>query len=78
MANRGTRADVVIEFAMTKTQLTKRFISIMDKIPADGAVWLACPKKSSEVLTTLTFDVVQAFGLSQGLVDNKVCAIDAT
>jgi hypothetical protein len=36
------------------------------------------PKKSSGVPTDLTENAVRDFGLAQGLVDVKVCAIDAT
>jgi len=40
-------------------------------------LWLSWPKKSSRLATDLTFDDVQTFGLSLGLVDNKVCAVDS-
>jgi hypothetical protein len=36
------------------------------------------PKKSSGVATDLTETVVREFGLAEGLVDVKVCAVDAT
>jgi len=75
---RGTQADIVLLFATTTSQLKQRFASAMDKIPSDGAIWVAWPKKSSGVATKLDFDVVQAHGLSAGLVDNKVCAVDDT
>ena len=39
---------------------------------------MAWPKKASGVETDVTFEVVQPAGLATGLVDNKVCAIDAT
>jgi hypothetical protein len=39
---------------------------------------VAWPKKSSGLATDLTEDVVREHGLTAGLVDNKVCAIDAT
>jgi hypothetical protein len=35
------------------------------------------PKKTSGVDSDLTEDVVRATGLDQGLVDVKVCAVDA-
>ena len=41
-------------------------------------VWIARPKKTSGVATELTEDVVRRAGLGAGLVDIKVCAIDAT
>jgi hypothetical protein len=43
--------------------------------PADG-LWVAYPKKSSQLETDLTFDDVQRVGLEAGLVDNKSIAVD--
>jgi hypothetical protein len=44
----------------------------------DGGLWIAWPKKSSGVATDVTEDVLRAEVLPRGLVDHKVCAIDAT
>ncbi len=44
-------------------------------VPA-GGIWVAWPKRASKVPTDLTEDVLREVGLPQGLVDNKVCAID--
>jgi hypothetical protein len=43
-----------------------------------GRLWVCWPKKSSGVATDLTENVVRMFGLAEGLVDVKVCAIDET
>jgi hypothetical protein len=45
--------------------------------PAAG-LWVAWPKKSSGVFTDVTDNAVREIALPTGLVDNKVCAIDAT
>jgi hypothetical protein len=39
---------------------------------------VAWPKRSSGVSTDLDENLVREIGLAEGLVDNKVCAIDAT
>ncbi len=39
---------------------------------------MAWPKRSSGVATDLGDAAVRELGLASGLVDNKVCAIDAT
>ena len=44
----------------------------------DRSLWIAWPKRSSGVATDMTEDVVREVALPLGLVDNKVCAIDAT
>ena len=43
-----------------------------------GAVWIAWPKKASGVKTDLSQTIVREVGLGAGLVDYKICAIDAT
>ena len=43
-----------------------------------GGLWVAWPKRSSGVSTDLDENLVREIGLAEGLVDNKVCAIDAT
>ena len=44
----------------------------------DRSLWIAWPKRSSGVTTDMTEDVIREVALPLGLVDNKVCAIDAT
>jgi len=51
---------------------------IVRALQTDGGLWVSWPKKTSGVATDLGFDAVQQVGLHAGLVDNKVCAIDAT
>jgi hypothetical protein len=43
-----------------------------------GGLWVAWPKRASGRLTDLTENLIRDVGLSAGLVDNKVCAIDET
>jgi hypothetical protein len=45
--------------------------------PACG-LWVAWPKKAAGVPTDMSDNVVREIALPTGLVDNKVCAIDAT
>lgn len=49
----------------------------MGKVIKDGNLWIAWPKKSSGVTTDVSESVVREAGLSAGLVDFKICAIDA-
>lgn len=72
------RCDVVVFFVTRRAELARRFPSFVRALEADGGLWVAWPKKTSGVATDLAFDAVQAVGLDAGLVDNKVCAIDAT
>ena len=54
------------------------FENAQKRIAADGAIWVAWPKRSSGVETDLTEDVMRELFLPTGMVDNKVCAIDET
>jgi hypothetical protein len=47
-------------------------------IRPDGGLWVAWPKRASGVSTDITEDVVREVGVSAGLVDNTVCALDET
>ena len=44
----------------------------------DGGLWIAWPKRTSGVATDLSENPVREIGLANGLVDNKVAAIDET
>jgi hypothetical protein len=70
--------DVIVFFAVRRAELERRFAGLMGAIERDGGLWIAWPKRSSGVATNLTEDAVREIGLSNGLVDNKVCAIDDT
>ena len=71
-------ADVVVAFFTERRELERRIGTLGDMIFPDGGLWVAWPKRSSGVATTVTEDVVRALALPLGLVDNKVCAIDET
>lgn len=72
----GSREDVIVFFATRSAELARRFGWLMRRLDADGGLWVAWPKKSSELDTDLSFEEVQRIGLEAGLVDNKSCSID--
>ena len=72
------RLDVVVFFVTRRAELARRFPTFRNRLEPDGGLWIAWPKKSSDVATDLSFDPVQRIGLDNGLVDNKVAAIDET
>lgn len=71
-------ADVVVAFFDSRARLDRRLGALAAAIHPDGGLWIAWPKRSSGVATDITEDVVRERALAAGLVDNKVCAIDAT
>ena len=70
--------DVVVAFCTRRAELERRLSRWCASIDPDGGLWLAWPKRASAVATDLSDDIVRELGLAAGLVDNKVCAIDAT
>jgi hypothetical protein len=74
----GAPFDVIIFFTKKLADLKKRFAAIAQRLNPSGGFWIAWPKKASGVATDLTEDIIRGVGLDEGLVDNKVCAIDDT
>jgi hypothetical protein len=68
--------DVALVFVTRRATLERSWPIVTEGLVADGAFWVAWPKKASKVPTDMTEDVVREIGLPRGLVDNKVCAID--
>ena len=72
------RFDVIVFFTKKESELGRRFGKLAARLQPDGGLWIAWPKKSTDVPTDLTFDRVQRIGLDAKLVDNKICAVDET
>jgi hypothetical protein len=70
--------DLVITFCADRARLDRRFDTLADRLTTAGALWIAWPKQASGVSTDLSGNVVREVALTAGLVDVKVCAIDAT
>jgi hypothetical protein len=43
-----------------------------------GMLWISWPKKASGMVTDLDENKIREYGLANGLVDVKVCAVDDT
>lgn len=71
-------AEVVLWFVTARDELSSRVQGLGEAVFPDRALWVAWPKRASGVPTDVTEDVVREVALPLGLVDNKVCAIDAT
>jgi hypothetical protein len=68
---------VIVCFTTARKDLARRLAPLERRLADKGALWIAWPKKASKVPTDVTEDVVRALAPSSGLVDVKVCAIDA-
>ena len=70
--------DVLLLFCPSVAHLERGWAKSAERITVNGALWVAWPKRSSGVATDLTEQGVREYALDHGLVDVKVCAIDAT
>jgi CheY-like chemotaxis protein len=70
--------DVIVLFCTALAELRADWKSAVRCLADRGSLWIAWPKRASGRTTDLSDGVVRAFGLDQGLVDTKVCAIDET
>jgi hypothetical protein len=71
-------ADVIVAFFTERPALEAALDGLRAQMEPAAGLWIAWPKQASKVPTDMTEDVVREVALPTGLVDNKVCAIDAT
>lgn len=69
--------DVIHGFTASLKVLADNAKPLMDTIDRNGSIWISWPKKASKVETDITEDVIREIVLPIGLVDVKVCAVDA-
>jgi hypothetical protein len=74
---RSKAGDMTIWFVGQCSELQRRIAAIGAGLGA-GGLWIAWPKKASGLNADLNENDVRAAGLAHGLVDFKVCSIDAT
>lgn len=51
---------------------------LLPLLDRDGMIWVSWPKQAAKADTDITEDVIRAVALPLGLVDVKICAVDAT
>jgi hypothetical protein len=77
LARPAGQLDMVHLFATEASALAGKLGRCRERIVSDGMIWVSWPKKSSGVATDLSDVAVRDIALPLGLVDVKVCAIDA-
>jgi len=70
-------STLIIWFLQSKEEL-ENSISEFAKNIEDQSCWIAWPKKSSGQQSNLSQIIVRKAGLSNGLVDFKICSMDST
>jgi len=66
--------DVVVLFVERLAELERRFVDIAARLHPAGGFWVAFRTHRGDV----TDEVVRRIALAAGMVDNKVCEIDAS
>ena len=74
----GGMADVIVSFHTRRAELARRLPALRAMMEPAAGLWIAWPKQAAGMDADMTEDVVREIALPTGLVDNKVCAIDAT
>lgn len=70
--------DIVHTFNTERAALRETLRNLNRAIKSEAAIWVSWPKKASKVETDITEDTIREIALPLGLVDIKVCAVDAT
>ena len=70
--------DVAHVFVTRASDLATMLARLPKRLPPNGMLWISWPKKTSGVASDITEDSIRELALPLGLVDIKVCAIDAT
>ncbi len=72
-----TRCDLVLWFSTSRAEFEARVTTLRESF-GTGGLWICWPKQASGLATDLTQNDVRRIALAHGLVDYKVCALDAT
>jgi hypothetical protein len=76
--NGGAPFDVIVFFSPWRADLESELGRLRGHMAPACGLWIAWPKRAAKVPTDMSDSVVREVALPTGLVDNKVCAIDAT
>jgi hypothetical protein len=71
------RTGLAIWFVRSCRELQGAVEHLQARLPIGASAWIAYPKKSGRYKVDFSENDVRAAGLAEGLVDYKVCAIDA-
>lgn len=70
-------SDLVHVFARERRELDATLQFLRTRMRSNAAIWVSWPKRASKLPTDITEDVIRELALPLGLVDVKVCAVNA-
>lgn len=68
--------DFAMIFLKSQAEMKEQFPKFARRLTPAGMLWVSWPKKTSGVVTDLNENDVMRIGLTAGLVDVKVCAVN--
>lgn len=77
VADPAAGIDAAHVFVTERAVLEAHLAALRHQIAPDGQIWISWPKQASKVPTDITEDTIRELALPLGLVDTKVCAVDA-
>jgi len=72
------RIDAAHIFVTERADLEAKLHQLLPLLDPAGMIWVSWPKKASKRPTEIIEDVIRDICVPMGLVDVKVCAVDAT
>jgi hypothetical protein len=69
--------DAAHIFVTERSALEAEVHHLLPLLERSGFIWVSWPKKAAKVPTDITEDMIREIVLPLGLVDVKVCAVDA-
>lgn len=78
VADPAEGVDAAHIFVTERADMDSKLAALRHQIAPDGQIWVSWPKEASNVPTDITEDTIREVCLPMGLVDTKVCAVDAT
>lgn len=70
--------DFAHAFYKERNELERDLPTLTASLAKQSMLWISWPKAAANMPTNLTDTIVREIGLAHGLVDVKVCAVDAT
>jgi hypothetical protein len=74
-ASATASTNIVHLFETQRRRLNAILVTLRKTLAPQAIIWVSWPKKSSNVPTTITDDVIRELALPLGFVDVKVCAV---
>jgi hypothetical protein len=68
--------DFAMIFVKSQADMKEQFVRFARRLAPAGMLWVSWPKKASGIVTDLNENDVMKIGLTSGLVDVKVCAVN--